>query len=292
MTNDQLKAFIEVVERGSFRSAAVKLFKTQPAVSASIKSIEDEFNFQLFNREGYRPALTPEGKAFYLQAKRLLNNVQNLEKLGHQLSEGLSPSLSICLNVINVNSSILSKIKEFSDLNPKVKIDISGEHLHGVKQQLDSTDLGMGPRYGLDDNHEFFEIDKVEMITVSAPNYINAKENLIRHSELYQYPHILITNPNVKDISSESHINVLESGKRWYVNDYQMKKELLLAGMGWARIPKHMIEVELKHGQLVNLNIDNFNSQSKVPIYLIKKRNQSANVFAEKFWKHFTNQKV
>ena len=288
MTNEQLRAFIVVVEQGSFRSAAVKLFKTQPTVSAAVQSLEQEFNFKLFSREGYRPALTLEGKAFYIQAKRILADIKQLEKLGHQLSDGLSPSLSICINVICVNTSILNKINYFSTLNPEIKIDISGEHLHGVKEQLETIDLGIGPRYGLDDRHEFIEIDQVDMITVAAPDYIQSKSNIIRHQELYQYPHILIANPNVKDDIAESHINVLDSGKRWFVNDYQMKKELLLAKMGWARIPKHMIEVELETGQLTPLTIDNFDFRSKVPIYIIKIRNQSLSLFAENFWKYIS----
>jgi len=287
MKNDQLRAFAAVVEQGSFRSAAEHMFKTQPTVSAAVQALEQQFGFQLFNRDGYRPTLTVEGKEFYLQAKQILASVQQLEKLGHQLSQGLTPSLSVCMSVICANPMILHKIKQACEFIADFKIDISGEHLHGVQEQLqlEKADLAIGPRYGLDDRHEFVEVAKVNTVTVAAPNAIQAKGKIIRHQELYPYPHILIANPNVSPNTAEPHINVLNAGKRWYVNDYQMKKELLLAGMGWARIPQHMIELELERGQLIKLEVENFNSSSQVPVYLIKMRHQPMSLLADDFWK-------
>jgi DNA-binding transcriptional LysR family regulator len=290
MTNDQLRAFVAVVENGSFRSAAEHMYKTQPTVSAAVQALEHQFNFQLFNRDAYRPKLTAEGKVFYRQAKKILVQAKQLEKLGYQLSQGVSPSLSICMSVICANVIILNRIKIFCAEFPDLMINISGEHLHGVSDQLEleKADLAIGPRYGLGDQHEFVELGQIETVTVAAPNYIDAKETIIRHKELYQYPHILIDNPNVKSKPEESYINVLDAGKRWFVNDYQMKKELLIAGMGWARMPKHMIESELAGGQLITLDVENFHSQSQVPVYLIRLRQQPMSMVVESFWKVMT----
>ncbi len=292
MTNDQLKAFVTVVEQGSFRAAAEYLFKTQPTVSAAVRTLEQQFNFQLLSREGYRPTLTAEGKAFYRQAKQILAQTQKLEQLGHQLAQGVSPTLSICLSAICTNASSLDSIKRFCDENPEVQLNISTEHLHGVQEQLqlEKADLAIGPHYGLDDRHEFVELTQVDMITVASPSLISSlpQEKPVRQNKLYQHPHILIANTGS---GSFEHLNVLPFGQRWYVNDYQMKKALLIAGMGWARIPVHMIDNELNNGQLIPIEVENFNDRNQVPIYLIRLRHHPLGELADKFWKSMVTMK-
>ncbi len=289
MTNDQLKAFIAVVEQGSFRAAAVHLFKTQPTVSAAVQTLEQQFDFKLLSREGYRPTLTTQGKAFYRQAKQLLAQIQQLEHLGHQLAQKVAPTLSICLSPICANPAKLEPISHFCEENPDIQLNISAEHLYGVQEQLelDNADLAIGPRYGLDDRHEIFELSQIDTITVAAPGYIPfSEQRAIRHNEIQHYPHILIASSGS---TPSEHLNVLPFGQRWYVNDYQMKKALLIAGMGWARIPRHMIEHELATGELIPFEVEQFNSRSQVPVYLIRLRHQPMSDLADKFWKSLLN---
>ncbi len=79
MNYNNLRAFIAVVEQGSFRAAANSLYKTQSTISASIANLEGEFGLLLFDRESYRPKLTNAGKAFYKATKQTLNQVTQLE---------------------------------------------------------------------------------------------------------------------------------------------------------------------------------------------------------------------
>ena len=112
MTNEQLKAFVAVVEKGSFRSAANSLFKTQPSISAAVKLLEQQFEFSLFDREHYRPVLTSKGKAFYRQAKKLLKQTAELEMYAHHLASVERPHLSIALSALSAFPPVLDKIKK------------------------------------------------------------------------------------------------------------------------------------------------------------------------------------
>ncbi|MBR9869352.1 MAG: LysR family transcriptional regulator [Oceanospirillales bacterium] len=293
MKSDQLRAFVSVVEQGSFRAAASHLFKTQPTISAAVKALEEQFGISLLSRDAYRPTLTSEGKSFYKEAKRLLTHVAELESLGHQLSKGASPSLSISLSAMCAIPPGLNTIKQFCDRHPDLQLNISTEHLSGIleKLHLDKADVAIGPHTGLDDRFEFVDIGKVSMITVATPDCIAAcflkanKSNtsgVIAQQVLRQIPHILVA-----DTGSQSpidNINILSGGRRWYVKDYQVKKALLLADMGWARIPLHMIEAELASGALIPLQVENFASCSEVPIYLIRLRQHPLSELASHFW--------
>src|SRR3954462_4893630 len=64
MDFDQLETFLEVAKHASFSRAAEKRFRTQPAVSAQIRALEEEVGAKLFDRSGGKVALTGAGKAF------------------------------------------------------------------------------------------------------------------------------------------------------------------------------------------------------------------------------------
>ncbi len=69
----QLEAFLAVVREGSFSAAAKALFRTQPAISQTIKKLEDEIGRPLFDRSSRRGVLTDAGRVLADHAERLVN---------------------------------------------------------------------------------------------------------------------------------------------------------------------------------------------------------------------------
>ena len=61
MDLDQLHTFLEIVRLKSFSKAAQSCYRTQPAVSAQVRQLEQEMNSALFERLGTKIALTPAG---------------------------------------------------------------------------------------------------------------------------------------------------------------------------------------------------------------------------------------
>jgi DNA-binding transcriptional LysR family regulator len=289
MTNEQLRAFIAVVEQGSFRAAAGQVFKTQSTVSAAVRALEDEFELQLFNRDSYRPALTPAGKSFYREAHKLLGQVQRLETLGHHLAQDAAPSLALSLSAMCAYPLWLQTVKEFCGRYPQMRLSINTQHLSGIVESLlqEKADLALGPHTGLDERFEFVRVGDIDMLTVAAPGYFDTAGNrVLPQSELRGRPHVLLS-----DTGSQApfdHVHVIPGGQRWYVGDYQMKKALLVAGLGWARMPEQMMQTQLETGQLVALEVENFSSRSRVPIYLIRLRDMPLSELAQGFWQEMT----
>lgn len=88
MTLVQLKHFLELVNCGSFSKSADRLHITQPALSRSIKSLEDELGQPLFDRVGRKNELTAFGRHILLQASDLVDAANNLKHSGQQLLTG------------------------------------------------------------------------------------------------------------------------------------------------------------------------------------------------------------
>lgn len=296
MKLDQLRAFIAVVETGSFRSAADSIHKTQPGISAAVKALEQQYGILLFDRNSYRPTLTAEGHAFFQQSKKLMSQVLQLENLGHDLAQGTEAPLQLCLSQMALDDDCMSRIKAFQRQHADIALDITTDHLYGVQEKLtkNKCEIAIGPRYGLDDRHAFIELNKITMIAVISPELLatlNASDAKIKQQALYSIPQILV-NDTTANASENGHRYVLPTGKRWYVNDFQAKKTLLLHGLGWARMPKHCIQSELENGQLVPIEVENFTSQNQLPIFMIRLRHQTQSYQANVFWemmKSFAN---
>ena len=88
MTLVQLKHLIELASNGSFSQAASKLHLTQPALSRSIKALEDELGQALFDRVGRKNELTTFGAHIVQRARVLVNDANELRQTSQQLQKG------------------------------------------------------------------------------------------------------------------------------------------------------------------------------------------------------------
>lgn len=79
MTILQLKYVIAIASSKSFREAASRLFVSQPALSSTIRELEEELNIQLFERTNKGIRLTDQGKEFLAYAKEAVSQYELIE---------------------------------------------------------------------------------------------------------------------------------------------------------------------------------------------------------------------
>ena len=98
MDVDQLRAFVETAQLGSFSAAAHVLGMTQPGISRQVKQLELELGFALINREQRPVDLTPAGKEFFpcaeLMLRELDSTVQRLRADGVELAGAIRVAAS------------------------------------------------------------------------------------------------------------------------------------------------------------------------------------------------------
>ena len=290
MNNVHLQAFIAVVEQGSFRAAANFLHKTQSSISAAIATLEQEFGVQLLSREAYRPELTPEGHVFYQEARQTLDKMHSLEALGHQLSSGIGPTLALTFSASCVQLDGLVQLQMFVEKHPEMHLNMSTEHLSGVLEslQLGKADIAISPNYGLGQEFEFVEIAQLKLITVAAPHYVKEQtQRVIPQAELKNRPQVLIEDSGSMHLIER--VNIIPNGQRWLVNDYMIKHKMIVSGLGWSRLPYHMVEKELKEGVVEMIEVENFASKVTLPIYLIRLKNNTSAI-ANAFWDYMIEQ--
>jgi len=80
-----LHAFRAVMEGGTVTEAAKRLGRTQPQVSRILANLEQDLGFDLFARHRQRLLPTPEGRAFYREAVRILAGMDQIEEVAHDI---------------------------------------------------------------------------------------------------------------------------------------------------------------------------------------------------------------
>lgn len=97
MTLVQLRHLLALSRTGSFSLAAQNQFLTQPALSRSIRALEDELGMPLFDRVGRRIELTPFGRETLARAQQILEDADELARAGPSLAQGTRGLLRIGL---------------------------------------------------------------------------------------------------------------------------------------------------------------------------------------------------
>lgn len=95
LTLKQFQYFIKIVEEGSFTAASEKLFIAQSALSRQIKLLEEEIDFQLFDRTDKKVKLTTAGEVFYKKIKDNLHYLNEIIGVSKNIAEGKNRQIKI-----------------------------------------------------------------------------------------------------------------------------------------------------------------------------------------------------
>ena len=121
---DSYKIFESVARNGSISKASEELFISQPAVSQSIKRLEDIMGGELFNRTKFGVRLTTEGKIFYEQIKKGLDHIENAERIFSSLKNLETGTIKIGASASITKHILMPYLKTFHKEYPNINIEI------------------------------------------------------------------------------------------------------------------------------------------------------------------------
>jgi DNA-binding transcriptional LysR family regulator len=122
---NQLQHFRFVAETGNFAAAARKAHITQPALSNSIRILEQRMEVQLFDRSERPIRLTPAGRNVLNRIDFLLHVARNVEKEVSYLSQGLAGELRIGMTSVSSASFGGVILGKWLAKNNKMRVDVS-----------------------------------------------------------------------------------------------------------------------------------------------------------------------
>jgi len=138
------KSFSTVAELGSFSRAAEQLFLTQPAVSAQIKELENEYNTRLFERIGRTVTLTPEGEALLPYVRSMLSTYDESISAVELLKDQEDGSIRLGVSDLPGARLVPSYLSRFLSVHPRVTFTITAKNAQTILELLRQNKLDIG----------------------------------------------------------------------------------------------------------------------------------------------------
>jgi DNA-binding transcriptional LysR family regulator len=137
----QLRHLIALAESGSFSRAAAAVHLTQPALSRSIKSLEDELGQPLADRVGKRIEFTPVGREVLERARQLVADARDLELRGRWLAEGRTGVLRVGMGSGPGVMLMTPLLLEVAARRPQWKVEVARGATELLVQRLRARQL-------------------------------------------------------------------------------------------------------------------------------------------------------
>jgi DNA-binding transcriptional LysR family regulator len=125
MTLVQLRHLLALADSGSFSKSAQAMHLTQPALSRSIRALEDELGLRLFDRVGRRAELTPFGREVAARARQLVFEADDLRASGRQMQRGEAGTIRIGLGSGPGAMLMTPLLLQISQRYPRMRVEVA-----------------------------------------------------------------------------------------------------------------------------------------------------------------------
>ena len=252
MKIDAVKAFMLTEETGSISEAARRMKKPRAMLSNWISALEDEWGVSLFDRTGYKPLLTDEGKSLLSVCRSLLASADMLERKVSNILENDEKSLTFGMDHGVEQSFIINALQELEyahpALNMTIKTGFDDELVYGVESgEIDFVYTSLVEP----DLSRFVcrQIGFCDFVAVCHRDHPLASYDYLQVTELYNQRQIWTRlHP-----SSDSR-KIRMSDSFWQVSDYKTAIDLVMRGLGWTYCPKSFAIEKIRDGELVILS--------------------------------------
>ncbi|WP_165668744.1 LysR family transcriptional regulator [Metapseudomonas otitidis] len=252
---EQLRVFVAVAEGRSFSSVARDLRRAQSAVSTAIALLEEDLGVALFDRSsGRQPKLTLEGAALLEEAREVLRQCQRLEGRAQGLSRGEEARLRLAQDEAMPYQPVLASLEALGAAFPLLEVQLASSAQGDVARKLleRRADLGLLFHHEhMPDALERQRLGTIEMVTVCGATHALAASGYADRRELVRHRQILMA-------PQDSHYPGGEQlgPQVWRADSFYVMAELVMRGLGWAWLPRHVAQYPAYQGHLVELRSD------------------------------------
>jgi LysR family transcriptional regulator, cys regulon transcriptional activator len=195
MELQELKGFIAVARHGSFSKAAVKTFRTQPAISLQVQSLEAALGVKLFDRISPRKVvLTEDGKTLLDLASPLIDDFESLEnKFKDARGLDRKTSLKIATHLSAMVYILPKAIKAFKKEHPECGFTILNRSRQEIISMLagGEVDMGITSLKTVPANIVYKPFVKFSRVLIAAKSHPLSKKSSISIKDISEYPLLL-----------------------------------------------------------------------------------------------------
>lgn len=270
MTFKQIQIFIAIANEGSFSKAAELVNLTQPTVSQHMRSLEDELNVRLFDRNSTEVLMTAAGRLFHEHALAILASYEQAYTAIKQFQGLEHAKIMLGASTIPGTCLIPDMLGRLHSLHPGICLELVQGDTEQMLQMLlngkiELALVGAKPRFL---NLAVRKIMNDRIMFVTRPDSEICLQPSIK--ELYNYKLVMRepgsgTRQAVENALRQKGINPLDLTVMAQLGSSEALRRAVLAGKGlYAFISALAIEPELQSGKLVEIRIDELDIQREL----------------------------
>ncbi|MHB8388683.1 MAG: LysR family transcriptional regulator [Acidobacteriaceae bacterium] len=274
----QLETFITVAEEKSFSRAAVKLHRTQPAVSQVIRKLEVEMDEVLFDRAARDATLTAAGEVLREYAERLLN-------LRGEATTALSELRSLHRGRLSVAANeytclyLLPVVDVFRRLSPQIHVTVQRSLASRMAEELmkHSVELGVISYRPDDPQIRSIVVYRDELVFVMHPGHplARAKEVSIRELGAENFVAHNVPSPLRQKVVQAFQRHRTPLNMEVELPSLEAIKRFVAMGNGVALLPGLTARQEIERGELVQLRVPELSFERRLRIIHRRQANLS-----------------
>jgi DNA-binding transcriptional LysR family regulator len=254
MDLDQLHTFLEIVRLKSFSKAAQTCFRTQPAVSAQVRQLEQELNAPLFDRLGTKIALTPAGRIFADYAEQILDLRRRAQNSINELERVPRGELVIAANEATCIYVLPRVFFEYKKQFPKVQILIDRSFGSRVVEAIvdNQADFGITQLPVKEKRVQAVKIHSDEVKAIVPVGHSLASKEQITPQDLVDQP-LLLPKTGARRTRLAAWLEPVEDQIRisMELDSTEMIKRFVLAELGIGFVAGAHCREEVAAGRLV-----------------------------------------
>jgi DNA-binding transcriptional LysR family regulator len=259
MDFENLRTFLEVSRLKSFSRAAQKLLRTQPAISAQIRSLEQEVGARLFDRDGGKVTFTPAGRLFEPFAEYCVERQKHILLAVAEQERAPRGELAISANEATHLYVLPQVFAQFRRQYPRVMLSVvRAERLRTLESVVNrEVDFGVVSLPARDSRLTVEPIHRDELALVAPKGHPLAGRSSVRLQEAAKYSLLLPMHGRRREqIDELFRVNELQPRVAMEVESSEMLKRYITAGLGLGFLPRTNVAEEEKSGALQVLSID------------------------------------
>jgi DNA-binding transcriptional LysR family regulator len=258
MDLDQLHTFLEIVRLKSFSKAAETCFRTQPAISAQVRQLEQDLNAALFDRLGTRIALTPAGRIFAEYAEQILDLRRRAQDAINELERVPRGALMIAANEATCMYVLPKVFSDYAQRFPNVQLLVDRLYGGKVVQAVmeNQADFGFTQLPVQERKLQVVKVHSDEIKLIVPPGHPLARKDAVSCQDLVGHPLLL-----PKSGGTRSRLNAwLELVEdivqiSMELDSSEMIKRFVMAGLGISFAAEVHCREEVEAGRLVALSL-------------------------------------
>jgi DNA-binding transcriptional LysR family regulator len=263
MDFNKLRTFLIVAEEGSFTGAARRLLRTQPAISQSLRLLEEDLGITLLHRKGGKVYLTPEGEAVFRVGSQSLSLAERQILEITRNKSAVEGMIAVAV-IANFGSQfVIDSLPPFRRQYPYADFQIeyvARSHLAEEKLLKSEVDLAVSGHFNDRRRLDVYPLASQRHILVASQDFIARTQPIDSVAAVAASPALIdfsadfISLRSWLKVNGQSNPSIIKSKRpAFIIQDQADTKDAVLKGLGMAVLPERLVREGLERGALVEV---------------------------------------